>query len=760
MEGQLNRLFLQTRFQAVVALAMAACLCAPPRLAGQSDAHAQASRGQVGAQRAAAWLEKQVDAEGIVAGEFPEENIRYGGRTALAAWALLSAGRKPRGEDSLARALGRLEKLPRRSVYAVSMRICALAEANRPSGHEILLEDTRWLLKAMTDRGAYTYTPPDDAAKGAYDNSNTLMAVLAVYAAQQAGVEVPLAWWQKVEDHWLAQQQIDGGWAYRIPPGAVRARSYGSMSAAGTASLLICDDVLHRDDFIRCIRAERSEPIRQGLDWLGKNFAADRNPSKGVEWYYYWLFCAQRAGLLAGQKRFGQADWRSQMLRHVLARQGRDGAMGYGDRVSKTAWSLMILTQGRAGVLLNKLQYTGKWNARPRDAAHLAGWFSRQFESPCRWQSIDLAENPQDLYDAPIAYLSGAGAAAFTEEQIAALGRYVLAGGLIISESACSNGDFTLDMQRTYRRMFPEKPLERLPADAPIYNLSRELEDPPGAWAVRGGTRLWAIHLPQEVSLGLQTGEPEAHRATYDLLANLCLYATNFQDVRPIEPAPEVSELLAPTRTVRLALIKHEANWNPEPFAVRRLGNHLADRNIRLVLSEPMDVAKLEAEAWPAARLSGTGELDFTPEQIGKLKSYLEAGGTLLVDSAGGSETFSRSFRRILPQLSQIAPVALPANHAVYSSGPHRIGQVGYRRPRTDQPIAETTSRPRLIGVTDKDRTLVFFSPEDLTAGLAGVRAPTVAGYKPEDAIRIYANLVVHSAVKAEAGENTAGPAK
>jgi hypothetical protein len=744
VEGQLKHRCDRKTLQAVVALAMAACICAPVR-AQQPKAELNVRAGAAAA-AAARWLDKQFDEDGVVAGEFPSEDIRHGGRTALAVYAMLSASIRPTEGSGLLRGLDRLGQFPPKSTYAVSMRICALALADREDQRKLLAQDTRWLLDAMNDRGAYTYTPADEDRPDAYDNSNTQLAVLAVHAAGRAGIDVPLAWWRKVEEHWLSQQQLDGGWPYRIPARALQARSYGSMSAAGTASLLLCDDVLHRDDFVRCTRARRSEPIIQGLDWLARNFSAQSNPGKGVEWYYYWLFCAQRVGLLSGQKRFGQADWREQSLRNLLRRQGKDGAFGYGDRITNTALALVVLTRGRSGVLVNKIRYTGKWNARPRDAAHLAAWVTRTFEAPCRWQIVDLAENPDDLYDAPIAYLSGAGAAAFSDDQIQALRRYVLAGGLIVSEAACSNGDFTLDMQRAYQKMFPDRRLERLDADHLLFTLHRKIEQPPGVLALQSPTRLWAVHLPQEVSLALQSGKTQTYAGTYDLLANLVLYASDLGTIGPVAPLPEVPELPRPRQTVSLAVIQHQAQWRCEPEAMRRLAAHLAGHNIALETSQPMHASQLNARRWSVARLSGAGALKPSPAEIKALGKYVSEGGTLLIDAAGGDRAFRESVDDLLADLSENAPRALPERHDVFTEGLHQIRAVRFRRKGRSASADQVPAPPRILAVGQDDRLGILYSPGDVTAGLAGVRNPGLSGYLPEDAMKLYANLLLYAA--------------
>jgi hypothetical protein len=61
---------------------------------------------------------------------------------------------------------------------------------------------------------------------------------------------------------------------------------------------------------------------------------------------------------------------------------------------------------------------------------------------------------------------------------------------------------------------------------------------------------------------------------------------------------------------------------------------------------------------------------------------------------------------------------------------------------------------PRLEEITLDGRSAIFFSSEDLTAGLAGLTHWGIFGYAPESATRLVANGVLHAAgITAEPGE-------
>ncbi|MGB2824377.1 MAG: DUF4159 domain-containing protein, partial [Phycisphaerae bacterium] len=457
-------------------------------------------------QAAAQFLLTRIESDGKCIGEPHARDARFGGRTALCAQALLTAGVDPEKSVPLGRAVAWLKGAKLHGTYAVAVRAAAWALMRDPGARELLKKDTAWLINAMNDEGGYTYTSCDGKAGERHDNSNAQMALLGVSAGASSGVEVPLAYWSRVEKYWTAQQQLDGGWGYRTDPRTLTARTYGSMTAAGLASLYICFDRLRIEQFIRCAAAAEYEPVNKGLAWLGEHFRADENPGKGVEWYYYWLYCAARVGLASGHKYFASHDWYAEGRRALLGRQDPDGSWGYGDRVTETSFALMFIVRGRHPILINKLRYPGHWDPRPRDAANLARWVSTTFERPVGWQIVNLDSAPADWHEAPILYLSGAGPIELTAAQIDKVRTYVYQGGLLLSEAACNNGDFTLDMGRLYKRLFPDYPLIRLPETHPIY--SAHFQSKAGAWlsGVSNGVRLLAVHAPRELSLAMQLG--------------------------------------------------------------------------------------------------------------------------------------------------------------------------------------------------------------------------------------------------------------
>ncbi len=714
-------------------------------------------RVDAAAGRAVAFLRKQLHPEsGRCVHEYDGNNVRFGGRTGLIAYTLASAGLDPRKDARLQAALRWLQDAKLTGTYAVATRAMALSAVREtPERLSTMRADAKWLVNAAGSDGRYTYTPIEKTSE-TYDNSNAQFAALALDALARRGVEVPPAYWQTTRRWWRSQQQVDGGWGYRIPRGMMRVRSYGSMSAAGLATLLTCDARVASDDVVRCRASRAGEPVRDALGWLAKNYTVRRNPGKGVEWYYYWLFSLQRVGLTGGRKLLGGHDWQDDGTRELLRRQRSDGSWGLGTRIEETCFALLFLAKGRRPIVVNKLEFTGRWNTRPRDAANLTDWLSRRFETPMNWQIVSLDANDADWRSSPVLYLSGAGPVALGDKDIARLRRYALRGGLILSEAACNNGDFTLDMQKFYRRMFPDRPLRRIEKDSLLRTIQYKLPEFSGL-VVHNGVRPLAVHCPRQISLDLHLSREDEGARSFQIPANVLLTATDRSpsDAPQTRPWPAEIALETPRATLRVATVKHAANWNPEPLAMRRLASELAGKHrIAMKLNAGVTIEKLTPAAHPIAMMTGTGAMKLSADQKAAIKKYVTTGGTLVIDAAGGDDAFAQAVRKeILPLLPSAWQSTLTLEHDVYAKGPATIKRVRYR-PDTARKRGEDATRPAVIGVETGGRVAIFFSPHDWTAAMLGAGSAGIDGYTPDSARAILANIL-HYAAQAEIASAT-----
>ena len=120
----------------------------------------------------------------------------------------------------------------------------------------------------------------------------------------------------------------------------------------------------------------------------------------------------------------------------------------------------------------------------------------------------------------------------------------------------------------------------------------------------------------------------------------------------------------------KLALGKSR-DWNPYPRDIAHLAAWL-----ELAYERPFGW-QITSPDWPTARLletpilvvSGKDPFSPTPEQMAKLRAYVEGGGLLLGIAADDSKAFAESFRMLLAELWPDLPLApVGNNHPILKS--------------------------------------------------------------------------------------------
>jgi hypothetical protein len=245
--------------------------------------------------------------------------------TALTLMAFMVKGhfpdRPPHG-DALARGIDFLLKAGRGgggymgdSMYEHGLATLALSEAWGMStrGDEIrdaLKRAVDVILRSQNKAGGWRYQPRPESA----DISITVMQILALASAKEAGILVPDETIKKAVAYVKSCQSSGGGFGYTDAgrPGFAR-------TAAGVTSLLMC--------------GERDTPaIEKGLEYL----KANRREAGG--WYMYGNYYAVQAMYQAGEGHYQQ--WYPTIRDELIGKQRADG--GWGDDY-QTPMAVLIL---------------------------------------------------------------------------------------------------------------------------------------------------------------------------------------------------------------------------------------------------------------------------------------------------------------------------------------------------------------------------------------------------------------------------------
>ncbi len=414
-------------------------------------------------------------------------------------------------------------------------------------------------------------------------------------------------------------------------------------------------------------------------------------------------------------------------------------------------------------MVLNKLQYDigdkpGNWNQRPRDAANVVRYIAHQTERDLNWQIMSLKAPMQELHDAPIIYIAGNESLQFTPEEEAKLKQFCEEGGIILANADCATDAFATAFRKLGNKLFPNYEFRELPADHPIYTSEQYLrsgwKDPPSVLALSNGVRELMLLMPNtDAGRGWQQDDIVDRQATFQFADNLFLYAVDKQNLLEkgktylIHPNEKIEQ----SQRIKLGRLQYDGNWDPEPAGWNRLAAILHNMGTRLeIFPIKLGENKLgngHGIGVHVAHLTGTTRIKLNAAGRDELKKFVEGGGTLIVDAAGGSGEFADSVEAELSTIfgadaAEKLKEPLAPDDPVFNLPGGKIEDFNYR-PYTRRILGTTLRGPQIKAIEIKDRAVVYYSREDLSAGLVGMPMDGIIGCQPDTATAIMRNLVL-----------------
>ena len=679
------------------------------------------------------------------------ERQQPGGVTCLATLALLQAGERP-DSDAVAAALDHVRRLADQHVYTTALKVMALARADAQRYKPEITASAQWLVSAQNTSGLWNYTPAGER----FDHSNSQFALLGLHTAAQAGVAVPDTVWQRALRAVVQTQSDDGGWSYQA-----RGPSYGSMTAAGVADLIILGNTLHQGQergfqngaAPNCGKYRASRPLVKGLQWLGRNFQAQSNPQRGNLHVYYWLYAAERCGILSGQRLYGSHDWYREGAEFLVRAQGA-GGLWNGD-VVETCFAVLFLAKGRQSLLVQKLQWSDDdaWDPDRHDLENLLSSIGDKLGEPVAWQSVRLDAPLEDWLAAPLLYIQGHTFPQLSDQQRAKLRAFVEQGGTLLAEACCGQAEFRAGFERFTAATFPESPLHVLGKDHAVYRLLHKLE-PSGLKGVDLGCRTSVIYSPKDLScLWEQASVPALSAEAFQLGANIAAYAVGRRPLRDrldaivLPKSAETRPGPPPQDAFRLAQVVYDGDWRPFPVALVRLAEYLRDELDFDVVTQyrTLRLTDQDLHACPVLYLAGHYEFELSEPERAALAEHLRRGGFLIADACCGTDPFGGAVQRLLERMFPDATLErLPADHPIL------VGQPGFDARRVRYSADVSRAKPalddaELWGLRIEGRLALVYSPYSLGCGLSGPAFDGCWGLASEDAKRLAANIVLYA---------------
>jgi hypothetical protein len=124
----------------------------------------------------------------------------------------------------------------------------------------------------------------------------------------------------------------------------------------------------------------------------------------------------------------------------------------------------------RDDLVFAQLMHNGDWDPDPSAVHNLLKYVrdNSTMEVKFKRENVRLADPKVAGY--PLLYITGHRDFTWSNEEAAALGRYLKAGGLLLADACCGRAAFDLAFRRELAKALPEQRLDRLPADHPFYH--------------------------------------------------------------------------------------------------------------------------------------------------------------------------------------------------------------------------------------------------------------------------------------------------
>jgi hypothetical protein len=119
-------------------------------------------------------------------------------------------------------------------------------------------------------------------------------------------------------------------------------------------------------------------------------------------------------------------------------------------------------------IYIAKLKHPGGCNAAPRALVNLldAASTSLKIHTTARDDLVALTDDA--LFDYHLLFMHGRNTFRFTDEERKRLKIYLERGGVLMADSICASSAFTKSFRDEMAAIFPDKKLERIPADDPL----------------------------------------------------------------------------------------------------------------------------------------------------------------------------------------------------------------------------------------------------------------------------------------------------
>ena len=132
--------------------------------------------------------------------------------------------------------------------------------------------------------------------------------------------------------------------------------------------------------------------------------------------------------------------------------------------------------QRRAALPVAQLRHQGDWNPDPNSLYQLIRLASLKTSIPMDFELRPVDADLGQLADTPLVVITGMGETRLTDADVSVLRRHVQAGGFIFINNTSGFARFDREARALVARLFPDRKLETLPAEHPVFHSLYDIE--------------------------------------------------------------------------------------------------------------------------------------------------------------------------------------------------------------------------------------------------------------------------------------------
>jgi len=408
------------------------------------------------------------------------------------------------------------------------------------------------------------------------------------------------------------------------------------------------------------------------------------------------------------------------------------------------------------------------WCTRPKDLPSLLDKMKKKADVDYSMQIKSFSQLSTNAADNPIIFRTGHFHFDLTDRQIAKLRKYLLNGGMVIFNPGMGSKPFYDSAIKVMKRTFPEKNIERLGPDHPIFHSYYDIgsvnyrpavrdkgynSDAPWLEGVTIRCRTVAVVSRWGMGVGWsQVNDPDilaySNESAQKLGMNIMSYAT-VQRAWEKQTTNAMEFIDADSTSVgdiSVAQIKYNGNWKTRNAGLSVLlqkFNRETDIPVKFARKE-LRLTNDEIFNSPLLFITGHEQFELSKAAIASLRKYLKKGGTLFAEACCGRPAFDKAFRSLMRQvLPGHSLEKIPRNHMMYAI-PDKIQQA----PVTSALASRTDSsaiRPKLSGIRLNGHYAVIYSPYGLQGGWELSPNPYSYSYKSKAALNIGTNILMYT---------------